>query len=110
MHFTNGSRSLFFHILCIFYGSSLSVASPDDCEIGLPGNRLITSVQMVKHTVHIIATITDNTTLHIGDGLTIPVDNAPTSLDVITTYDTESTYLSMAHPSVVSAREGVNQD
>ena len=62
------------------------------------GSRLITSIQMVKHTVHIIASVAKNTTLAIDDALTIPIHNAPTNVDVITTYDTESTYLSMANP------------
>lgn len=98
MAFTRGYRSAINHIFWILYGVILSAASRDKCEIDFLGSRLITSVQMVKHTVHIIASVASNTTLDIDDVFTIPVDNAPTNLDVVTTYDTESTFLSMANP------------
>ena len=60
-------------------------------------------MQMVKHTVHIIASVASNTTLQINDDFTIAVDDAPTSLDLVTTYDTESTSLSMINPFVTHA-------
>ena len=70
----------------------------DICEVDHLGSRLITSVNLVKQTIHIIASVAQNTTLDIDDFLTIPIMNAPTNLDVITTYETESTYLAMLDP------------
>ncbi len=98
MPFTKAYRSPIYYAFWILCGTVFTAASRDKCEIDVLGSRLITSVQMIKHTVHIIASITSNTTLDISNALTISIDNAPTNLDVVTTYDTESTFLSMADP------------
>ena len=95
-----GFQGLLYCVLWMSRTISLSTASRDACGIEFPGNKVVTSVQIVKHTVHIIASIASNTTLQISNDLTIPVDNAPTNLDLITTYETESTYLSTIDPLV----------
>ena len=63
----------------------------DDCP-DIPGQpRVVTSVLVVKHTIRIITNIPIDTTLRINTDLSITVNNAPTELDVITTYYSRST-------------------
>ena len=94
-------RSLIFYTVWCLHGVTLSAISQDGCQIGPLGNKIVTSVQVVKHTIHIIASVASNTTLQINNDLSIPVTNAPTGFDVLTTYDTGSTYLSMINALVI---------
>ncbi|KAL2043931.1 hypothetical protein N7G274_003451 [Stereocaulon virgatum] len=69
---------------------SLFIAQ-DDCP-DVPGQpRVVTSVLVVKHTIRIITNIPIDTTLHMNTDLSITVNNAPTELDIITTYYSRST-------------------
>nr|AUW30787.1 hypothetical protein [Cladonia uncialis subsp. uncialis] len=62
------------------------VATQDACFLPYPGPRVITSVLVVKQTVHVITNVPKDTAFEINPDLTISVNNAPTNLDITTTY------------------------
>lgn len=62
-----------------------------DACIYRTGPLLVNSVVVVKHTVHIITSVPHNTTFQVNTDLTVTVDDAPTSLDFLTTYFHTST-------------------
>ena len=76
-------RTLLAFLLC-----SLThiVATQDACILPYPGPRVITSVLVVKQTIHVITNVPQDTAFEINPDLTISVNNAPTNLDLITTY------------------------
>ena len=67
------------------------VATQDACVLPYPGPRVITSVLVVKQTIHVITNIPRNTAFEVNPDLTISVDNAPTNLDFTTTYFSRNT-------------------
>lgn len=64
-----------------------SFATPDACGV----RRAITSVVVVKQTIHILANIPYDTVLNINNDLTVTVDDAPTEFNLITTFYSRST-------------------
>lgn len=62
------------------------VAAQDACILPYPGPRVITSVLVVKQTIHVITDVPKDTTFEVKPDLTISVNNAPTNLDLTTTY------------------------
>ena len=70
-------------LLCWFTGI---VATQDACILPYPGPRVITSVLVVKQTIHVITNVPQDTAFEVNPDLTISVNNAPTNLDFITTY------------------------
>ncbi|KAK0513497.1 hypothetical protein JMJ35_004483 [Cladonia borealis] len=58
----------------------------DACILPYPGPRVITSVLVVKQTIHVITNVPKDTAFEVNPDLTISVNNAPTNLDLITTY------------------------
>lgn len=101
MHSIKGFQSLILLSIYFLHGEAFSNLPQDACRLGPLADRLITSVQVVKHTIRIVASVVSNTTLQINNELTIPVSNAPANLDVLTTYDVKSTYLSIVNASVL---------
>ena len=69
------------------------------------GPLLVNSVVVVKHTVHIITSVPHNTTFQVNTGLTVTVDDAPTSLDFLTTYFSTSTAIETRNGSVTPPQE-----
>ena len=63
------------------------------------------SVVVVKHTIHIITNVPHDTTFQVNTDLTITIDNAPTSLDLLTTYFSRSTTIETINGSVISNDE-----
>lgn len=63
-----------------------SAATQDACSLPYPGPRVITSVLVVKQTIHVITNIPKDTAFEINPDLTISVNNAPTKVDITTTY------------------------
>ena len=63
---------------------------------------VVDSVVVVKHTIHIITNVPYDTTFQVNTDLTITVDNAPTSLDILTTYFSRSTTIKTITRSVIS--------
>ena len=76
-------RTLLAFLLC-----SLThiAATQDACILPYPGPRVITSVLVVKQTIHVITNVPQDTAFEVNPDLTISVNNAPTNLDLITTY------------------------
>ena len=70
-------------LLCCIVGSA---ATQDACFLPYPGPRVITSVLVVKQTIHVITNIPKDTAFEVNPYLTISVNNAPTNLDITTTY------------------------
>lgn len=70
-------------LLCWVIGS---VATQDACFLPYPGPRVITSVLVVKQTIHVITNVPKDTAFEVNHDLTISVNNAPTNLDITTTY------------------------
>lgn len=70
-------------LLCWVIGS---VATQDACFLPYPGSRVITSVLVVKQTIHVITNVPKDTAFEVNHDLTISVNNAPTNLDITTTY------------------------
>lgn len=86
--------------LLIHNSAALISAAQDACIYG-SGAMLIHSVVVVKHTIHIITTVPHDTTFQVNTDLTITVDNAPTSLDFLTTYFSRSTAMETMNGSVI---------
>lgn len=57
----------------------------------------INSIVVVKQTIHIVTSIPYDTTFEVNKNLTVTVNNAPTELDLITTFYSQSTILSSAN-------------
>ena len=70
-------------LLCWIIGF---VATQDACFLPYPVPRVITSVLVVKQTIHVITNVPRDTAFEINPELTISVNNAPTNLDITTTY------------------------
>lgn len=87
-------RVVFFHSFLLLSAVVCLVRAQGACSNrpNLPDRpHIVTSVYVVKHTIHIMTSVPRDTTLQINTDLTLTVDNAPTSLDLMTTYDSEST-------------------
>ncbi|CAF9930193.1 MAG: hypothetical protein ALECFALPRED_004548, partial [Alectoria fallacina] len=78
-------------VVAFFMMSVARISAAQDACVYRSGAMLVESVVVVKHTIHIITSIPHNTTFKVNTGLTITVDNAPTSLDLLTTYFSRST-------------------
>ena len=66
--------------------------------------RVVTTVLVYENPVYINTDVLSNTTFEVNPGLTITVDNAPTSFDITTTYTSkvssvETAYASPPHPT-----------
>ena len=66
-------------------------AAQDACRFHPVPITDISSVVVVKQTIHIINSVPYDTTWEVNKDLTITVDNAPTNLDIITTFYSRST-------------------
>ena len=95
---------LFFHIISLLNSFAGITAAQDAC-IYRSGAIPVNSVVVVKHTIHIINSVPYNTTLQVNTDLTITVDNAPTSLDFLTTYYSRSTAIETMNGSVPRSGE-----
>ena len=67
------------------------ISAAQDACIYRSGAMLVNSVVVVKHTIHIITSVPYNSTFQVNTDLTVTVDNAPTSLNFLTTYFSTST-------------------
>lgn len=76
-----------FFLSHLFYRS----AAQDACPDGDGGTENVASVVVVKQTIHIITSVPHDTTFKVNSELTVAVTNAPTQLDLITTYFYRST-------------------
>ncbi|MCJ1318192.1 hypothetical protein MMC15_003520 [Xylographa vitiligo] len=66
--------------------------------------RVVTTVLIYENPVYINTDVLSNTTFEVNPGMTITVDNAPTSFDITTTYtskvsNVDTVYVSPAHPT-----------
>ena len=91
---------MFWYALLLLNSVARISAAQDAC-VYRSGAMLVESVVVVKHTIHIITSIPHNTTFKVNTGLTITVDNAPTSLDLLTTYFSRSTAIETMNGSVI---------
>lgn len=91
-------RLLYGAILLLASAACFSVAQ--DACIYRSGAMLVNSVVVVKQTIHIVTSVPYSTTFEVNTNLTITVDNAPTSLDLLTTYFSESTAIETMNRSV----------
>lgn len=91
---------LLFYAFLLLNSTASSSEAQDACIYG-SGEMIVNSVVVVKHTIHIITSVTLDTTLQVNTDLTITVDNAPTSLDLLTTYFSRSTIVEMMNGSVI---------
>ena len=76
-------RTLLAFLLCSIIDF---VATQDACFLPYPGPRVITSVLVVKQTIHVITNVPKDTAFEVNPDLTISVTNAPINLDITTTY------------------------
>ena len=83
-------HSLLCYAILLLNGAACISAAQDAC-IYRAGAMLVSSVVVVKHTIHIITSVPHDTIFQVNTDLTITVDNAPTSLDFLTTYFSKST-------------------
>ncbi|MCJ1436667.1 hypothetical protein MMC27_006048 [Xylographa pallens] len=68
--------------------------------------RVVTTVLIYENPVYINTDVLSNTTFEVNPGLTITVDNAPTSFDITTTYTSkvssvDTVYASPPHPTSI---------
>ena len=100
--------SLTFHrLLCyalLIYCAACISQAQDAC-IYRTGPLLVNSVVVVKHTIHIITSVPHNTTFQVNTDLTVTVEDAPTSLDFLTTYFSTSTAIETRNGSVILSQE-----
>ena len=75
----------------LLLSSATCISFAQDACIYHAGNMTIESVVVMKHTIHIITSVPHDTTFQVNTGLTITVNNAPTSLDFLTTYFSRTT-------------------
>ncbi len=73
------------------------IISPSKAQGACPFHP-VSSVVVVKQTIHIITSVLHDTTFEVNRDLTITVDNAPTNLDLMTTFFSESTMPRKADP------------
>ena len=90
-------------ILLLASAASFSVAQ--DACIYRSGATLVNSIVVVKQTIHIVTSVPHVTTFEVNTDLTVTVDNAPTSLDFLTTYFSRSTAIETINGSVFSCNE-----
>ena len=95
---------LLYYALLLLYSATCSSAAQDAC-VYRSGDVIVESVVVVKHTIHIITNVPYDTTFQVNTDLTITVDNAPTNLDIITTYLSRSTAVETANGSVIPVNE-----
>lgn len=81
------------------------ISDAQDACIYRSGPILVNPVVVVKHTIHIITSVLHNTTFQVNTDLTLTVDNAPTSLDFLTTYFSRSTAIETNNLSVIPSKE-----
>ena len=81
------------------------ISQAQDACIYRTGPLLVNSVMVVKHTIHIITSVPQNTTFQVNTDLTVTVDDAPTSLDFLTTYFSTSTAVETRNGSVIPSQE-----
>ena len=96
-------RLLYYAILLL--SSATCVLAVQDACVYRSGEMAVDSVVVVKHTIHIITYVPHDTTFQVNTDLTVTVDNAPTSLDLITTYFSRSTAIESMNGSVISVNE-----
>lgn len=97
-------QPLFCYALLLLNSAAWISAAQDAC-IYRSGAMLVHSVVVVKHTIHIITSVTRDTTFQVNTDLTITVDNAPTNLDFLTTYFYRSTAIETMNGSVILVSE-----
>lgn len=97
-------HNLFCYALLLL-NSAAGVSAAQDACMYRSGAMLVNSVVVVKHTIHIITSVPHNTTFQVNTDLTITVDNAPTSLDFLTTYLSQSTAIETMNGLVVPYKE-----
>ena len=103
------SECLMLHrILCyamlLLISTTCGSVAQDAC-VYRSGKMVVDSVVVVKHTIHVITNVPHDTTFQVNTDLTITVDNAPTSLDLLTTYLSRSTSIDTMNGSVISNSE-----
>ena len=98
-------RSLILHHFFYYALLSLNSSAAQDACIYRPGESVVKSVVIVKHTIHIITSVPHDTTFQVNTDLTITVDNAPTSLDFLTTYFSKSTAIGTMTGSAIPFNE-----
>ena len=81
---------VFYYALVLLSNAACSAVAQDAC-IYRPGDIAVKSVLVIKHTIHIMTSVPSPSTFQVNTDLTITVDNAPTSLDFLTTYFSRST-------------------
>ena len=96
-------RLFCYTILLLASAASFSVAQ--DACIYRSGAMLVNSVVVVKQTIHIVTSVPHVTTFQVNTNLTITVDDAPTSLDLLTTYFSRSTAIETINGLVFSCNE-----
>ena len=95
---------LLFYAILLLSSATCGSAAQDAC-VYRSGEVVVNSVVVVKHTIHIITNVPHDTTFQVNTDLTITVDNAPTSLDLLTTYFSRSTAIETMNGSVIPVNE-----
>lgn len=94
---------LLYYVLLLH--SAACVSAAQDACIYRSGEFIVHSVVVVKHTIHIITSVPYDTVFQVNTDLTITVDNAPTSLNYLTTYLSRSTAIETINGSVYPLNE-----
>lgn len=99
---------MFYHLFCcalFLINSAACFSVAQDACMYRPEAMLVNSVVVVKQTIHIITSVPHDTTFQVNTDLIITVDNAPTSLDFLTTYFSTSTVIGTMNGSVIPSNE-----
>lgn len=91
---------LFFYAILLLASAAASFSIAQDACVYGSGAMLVNSVVVVKQTIHVVTSVPHVTTFQVNTNLTITVDNAPTSLDLLTTYFSRSTAIETVNGSV----------
>ena len=78
------------HYALLLLSKALAEAH-DGCPYHVGYSSDISSVVVVKQTIHIKTNVLQDTTFVVNKELTLTVDNAPTNIDTITTFFSQST-------------------
>ena len=82
-------RRLLWSTLLLLTSVACISAAQDACIYR--SGAIVHSVVVVKHTIRVITSVPHDTVFSVNTDITVTVDNAPTSLDFLTTYFSRST-------------------
>ena len=106
MLFLSAPNLLWALLLGVLLKCVTSLTSVSPCDYNA---RVITKVLVYENSVYINTDVLSNTTFEVNPDLTIIVDHAPTSLDLITTFTSKQSIYKTVYPSATTLTNVTDQ-